>query len=168
DLTPAGADAVSYFGGAGDDKATSLSVSNGQVWVGGQAGQGDLAGQAQIGTNTQDGFVAQLNLDTGGADWVRRFAGKDGRAIPTAIAVDATGSSVLDRLGLPSGAIDTTPSQRLTSLSSLRPGDTFTVRAGQSGAAKTITIDARDTPATLATQIQRAANLHAKVTATTL
>lgn len=166
DLAPVASDAITFLGGAGEDKATSLSVSNGQVWVGGSAGDGDFAGKAQIGTNTRDGFIARLDMTTGAAQSVVRFSGKDGRAIPTAIAVDTTGSSVLDRLGLPTGTLDTTPSQRITAVSSLRAGDTFTVRTGQSGPTKTITIEEKDTLDTLATKIKRATGFQAKVSVT--
>ena len=48
-LNPTAGDAIAYYGGAGNDRATALAVSNGQVWIGGQAGT-DLPGQAPVGT----------------------------------------------------------------------------------------------------------------------
>jgi hypothetical protein len=159
-LSPAGSDAIAYYGGTGDDKATALSVANGEVWIAGAAGT-DLPGQPAVGK--KDGFLAKLDVATGAVDWSRRFTGKDGFAAPTSIAVDPTGSSALDRLGLPKGAIDLTDSQQITAGSSLRAGEQFTVRAG-TGHTSTITIEAADTLDTLAQKIRRATGFQAKVT----
>ncbi len=97
------------------------------MWIAGSAGT-DLPGQPAVGT--KDGYLANLNVATGSIDWSQRFTGKDNIAAPTSIAVDPTGASVLDRLGLPSGTLDLSDSQQLTAQSSLRPGDQFTVRPG--------------------------------------
>jgi len=164
DLTPAASDVIAYYGGSGDDRATSLAVSNGQVWIGGRAGT-DLPGQPPVGT--KDGFLANLDVDNGAIAWSRRFTGKDGQAAPTAIAIAPTGASILDRLGLPAGVMNPTASQQLTAVSSIRAGGTFTVAAG-GGVAKTITIDAAETLDTLATKIQRASGQAAKVTISTI
>lgn len=153
------ADAVAYYGGAGDDRATSLAVAGGKVWITGAAGT-DLPGQPPVGT--QDGFLAELDVATGAVDWSRRFTGKDGRATPSAIAVAPQGSSILDRLGLPSGLLDLTKSQHLTAVSSLRAGDQFTIKAGD-GPAATVTIAESDTLDTLAQNIRRAAGFQVKV-----
>ena len=164
DLVSGGGDELAYYGGAGDDKATSMAVANGQVWIGGSAGT-DLPNEAPVGT--KDGFLINLNTATGAADWSRRFSGKDGIAAPTAIAVAPTGASVLDRIGLPSGTLDLTDSQKITAVSSLRAGDQFTVKAGD-GRAGTVTIDNADTLDTLAQKIRRAAGFQAKVTLSTV
>jgi hypothetical protein len=95
-------------------------------------------------------------------DWSRRFTGTGNKAAPSAIAVASDGASVLDRLGLPTGELDFDASKQLTSVSSLRAGDQFTV-AGTNLPAKTITIDAGETLDTLATKIQRASGFTAKV-----
>jgi hypothetical protein len=160
DLSAGGS--IAYYGGAGEDTATALAVSNGKVWIGGQAGDAPIDGQSKLGT-TRDGFLASLDVDAGTVGWERRFAGKDGRAAPTAIAVDASGASVLDRIGLPKGPLTFTDSQRLIDQSSLRAGDTFTVRV-DGGHASTVTIDAADTLDTLAQKIRRASGFEAKVT----
>jgi len=157
-------DRLAYYGGSGDDRATALAVSNGQVWIAGSAGT-DLPGQAPVGT--QDGFLANLDVDTGSVDWSRRFTGAGQRAAPTAIAVDPGGSSVLDRLGLPTGELDLDASQQLTSVSALRAGDQFTI-AANGLPARTVTIDAAETLDTLALKIQRASGFTAKVSVTSL
>jgi hypothetical protein len=160
DLSAGPGDAIAYYGGTGDDRATALSVAGGQVWIAGSAGT-DLPGQPAVGK--KDGFLAQLDIATGAVDWSRRFTGKDGFAAPTSIAVDPNGASVLDRIGLPKGELDLTDSQKLTAVTALRAGDQFTVRLG-SGRTQTVTIDANDTLDTLATKIRRASGFQAKVT----
>jgi hypothetical protein len=170
DLTPSAGDAIAYYGGAGDDRATALTVANGQVWIAGSAGT-DLpptgpAGSTDPGlapVGKKDAFLASLDVATGEIDWSRRFTGKDGLAAPTSIAIDPNGASVLDRLGLPKGTLDMADSQRVIDQSAVRPGDTFQVRSG-SGRWTTITIEAKDTLDTLANKIRRAAGYQAKVT----
>lgn len=164
DLNPAGSDRIAYYGGAGDDRASSLAVSGGRVFIAGSAGA-DLPDQAAVGK--KDGFLTEIDISTGALGFSRRFTGKDGYAAPSAIAVDATGSSVLDRLGLPKGTLDLSDSTRLTAVSALRPGDQFTVRSG-AGSAKTVTIDGNDTLDTLATKVRRALGFQAKVTIATV
>jgi hypothetical protein len=157
-------DAVAYYGGTGDDKATSLAVTAGQVWIAGSVGA-DLPGQPAVGT--KDGFLTRLDVGAGTIDWSRRFTGKDGHAAPTAIAVAPTGASALDRLGLPSGALQLTDSQRITAVSAIRGGDQFTVKVG-SGRAVTVSIAETDTLDTLAQKIRRATGFNAKVTLSTV
>ena len=70
-------------------------------------------------------------------------------------------------LGLPSGTLDLADSQRLTAVSALRAGDTFTLRAGQTGVPATVKIEEADTLATLAQKIRRASGFQAKVTIVT-
>ncbi|MGZ6048271.1 MAG: hypothetical protein ACXWKN_07740, partial [Phenylobacterium sp.] len=148
-LNPTAGDAIAYYGGTGNDRATALSVSNGQVWIGGQAGT-DLPGQAPVGT--KDGFLAQLDIANGAIVTSQRFTGKDGMTAPTAIAVDTTGSSILDRLGLPKGNLTFDTSQQLSSESTLRAGEQFVV-GGLTGPGVTVTIDPGETLKTLATKI---------------
>lgn len=160
DLSGGPGDSIAYYGGAGDDRATALSVSNGKVWIAGSTAS-DLPGQPAVGK--KDGFLANLDIATGSIDWSRRFTGKDGYAAPSAIAATADGGSSLDRLGLPTGELDLSDSQQLVASSSLRAGEQFTVRVG-TGAAKTITIEAKDTLDTLAQKIRRATGFQAKIT----
>ncbi|WP_293677758.1 hypothetical protein [uncultured Phenylobacterium sp.] len=162
DLGPGGT--IAYYGGAGDDKATALSVSGGQVWIAGSAGT-DLPGNPTA-VGVKDAFLARLDVDAGTVAWSRRFTGKDSRAAPTSIAVDTTGASVLDRIGLPKGELDLTDSPRLTSASSLRAGDQFSLKIGS--LSKAVTIEDKDTLDTLAQKIRRATGFQAKVTLVTV
>ncbi|THD58042.1 hypothetical protein [Phenylobacterium sp.] len=161
-LTPSSSDAIAYLGDSGKTTATSLSVSGGQVWVGGTT-TAALSGQTMQGT--LDGYIAQVNVSTGQVVSANQFTGADGMADPTVIAASSTGASVLDRLGLPTTTLGTPASQELTSISSLRAGDQFTVAAG-SGPPVTITIGASDTLATIGQEIQRASGNQATATVT--
>jgi hypothetical protein len=163
-LTADAADRIAFYGGSGDDKATSMSVSGGKVYIGGQTVSTDLPGQAPVGT--KDGFVANIDVNDGSIDWSSRFTGKDGIAAPTSIAVSSVGASVLDRLKLPTGTLDLADSQQIVAQSSIRPNDTFTVAVGNT--TKTVTISATDTLDTLAQNIRRASGFQAKVTITTV
>ncbi|MGA0604520.1 hypothetical protein ACO2Q0_00845 [Phenylobacterium sp. VNQ135] len=169
DLSAGAGDRIAYYGGAGDDRATALTVSGGEVYIAGSVGS-DLppdgavgapgAGPAAVGK--KDAFLTRLDIDTGAVDWQRRFTGKDGFAAPTSIAVDPQGASVLDKLGLPKGTLDMTDSLRVIDQTAIRPGDTFQVRSG-AGRWNTVTIEAKDTLDTLAAKIRRAAGFQAKV-----
>jgi hypothetical protein len=170
DLSSQASDSLNYYGGAGDDRVTSMAVANGQVWIGGQAGASATPGaganppDAPLGTI--DGFLASIDPTTGAVGFTSRFTGKDNMAVPSAIAVAPTGASVLDRLGLPSGTLTLSDSQQLSAQSSLRPGDQFTVQGG-TGVKNTVTIAAGETLQTLATKITRASGFNATVTVTT-
>jgi hypothetical protein len=151
-LAPSSADAVTYFGGAGDERVTGMAESGGEVYLTGSSA-GDLPGQPAIGA--QDGFVAELNVGAGTVDWSQRFTGQDGKVAPTSIAVAANGSSVLDQLGLPEGVVDGPVSDLITSTTSVKAGDSFSIGASANSMTK-ITIRATDTLESLAARISRA------------
>lgn len=164
DLTSTASDAVAYFGGTGKDQTTAATISGGQVWLTGTTTT-DLPGLAPVGK--QDGYVAALDVGAGAVTYSQRFTAKDRMDAPTSIAVGATGASALDRLGLPSGAIqlgaaalNTNPfvvdnGPLVTTATSLRAGDQFQIKVGTSPAS-TITIAADDTMSSLADKIRSA------------
>ena len=162
DLTPNSSDAIAYYGGAGNDKATALAVANGQVWIGGTTTT-SLNGQPMQGT--LNGFIAQIDISAGQVVSSNQFTGKDGMAVPTAIGFSPAGSSVLDRLGLPTGNLGGGVSSQLAAFSSLRAGDQFTVAAGSAPPIK-VTIAADETLTTLAQKIQRASGNQVTATIT--
>ena len=153
-------DALTYYGGTGDDTVTGFDVSNGTAWLVGSAGK-NLDGEATVGT--KDGYVAQVNVGTGNVDWSQRLTGKDGYATPTSVAVDKSGASSLDLFGLPTGTMDYSQSDRVVSATSARAGDTFQIRTRERGNLTTITIAADDTLETLADKIKKASGFRAKV-----
>ena len=167
DLQPAGSDTLAYIGGDTDQTASAVTVSGGKVFLTGTVATGSTAAGKDVVHNT-DGFVTELDPATGATVWSRQYAGREAVAAPTAIAVSSQGSSVLDKLGLPSGAVDFTSSAQIVASTSVRAGDQFYVRTGQGETPKLITIAANDTYATLATKIGRAIAFGVEVKATTV
>ncbi len=165
DLQPASGDALTYLGGSSDQTATAVAVSGGKVYVAGQISIPIPTGSKQ--TSAADGYVAEVDPQTGATLWSRQYAGRNSEAAPTTIAVGATGSSVLDQLGLPNGAVDFTASQQVVAGTSIRPGDQLFVQSGAGGTPQAVTITGADTYATLATKIARASGFSATVTTTT-
>jgi hypothetical protein len=164
DLTSQTGDNLAYYGGAGNNTVSAMSVSNGQVWIAGSAGA-DLPGQTMAGK--AQGYIAGLDVATGTVSGVQLLSGKDGIAIATSIAVDATGASALDKFGLPKGVLtNANTSQNVISNTSARAGDQFQVRTSAGSLAHTITIAANDTFQTLANKISSALGYEATVTLT--
>lgn len=161
DLSSTAQDALSYYGGTGDDTVTGMSVANGKVWLTGLAGASMPDGSEPIAS--QDGYIVELDPATGAAGSAQRITGKDGYVTPTSIAVDATGASVLDAFGLPRGSLEYTDSALITAATSARPGDQFQIRTREGGALATITLSANDTLETLAAKVRRAGGYRAKV-----
>lgn len=159
-LNPSGQDRLTYFGGEGEDTITGVSIQDNRVFVTGTS-KGALPSLDKIGT--VDGFVAEIDPVTGDTPWSRRFSGKDGFASPSAIAVDTGGASILDRLGLPSGALNVADSIRLDAVSSIRTGDQLKVRSRLNGPTTTITVQEGDTLTTLADRMKRALGSQADV-----
>lgn len=152
-LAPASSDAIAYYGGAsGDTKATGMTVSGGDVYLTGSA-TGDLPGEPAIGA--KDGFVAALNVGAGTVDFAQRFTGLNGQVAPTSIAVAPTGASILDQLGLPQGVVNGPVSDLVTATTSVAAGDSFGISVN-GGSPVTITVQATDTMASLATEIAQA------------
>lgn len=158
----AGSDTLTYYGGAGNDAATAMTISDGKVWIAGSATK-DLPGTLSAPIGKTDGYMVRMDASTGAVEWGRRFTAKDGSAAPTSIAVDSQGASALDALGLPKGPMEYTQSALLTSSSSVRAGDQFQIRTSEGGRAGTVTIEANETLQSLADKIKRAGGFQVKV-----
>ncbi len=161
DLVANSSDRIAFLGGAGQDRATAMTVSDGKLWLTGTS-TAAIDGAALMGT--KDGFVARFDISTGVQEWTRRFAAKDKSSIPSSIAVASGGASVLDRLGLPSGQIAYSDSTLLTSATSVRAGDQFRIRTQEGGPTTTITILPTDTMKTLQVRLSSKFGSQAKVT----
>ncbi|WP_396595613.1 transcriptional regulator [Brevundimonas sp. R86498] len=159
DLTASGTDRLSWYGEAGEDSAADVKVHNGKVWITGIA---DRAVDAKE-TDPTRGYLTRLDPLTGAVEYTRSWDGDGGQAKPMTLAVASGGASVLDRLGLPQGEIAQKDSKLLTSATSLRVGDRFYVTPADGGRAQAVTIDAKDTLATLARKITLASGSKLKV-----
>ena len=112
-------------------------------------------------------YVAMIDPATGTVGWSRTLTGRDGVEAPTSIAVASGGASSLDKLGLPSGQISYAQSTTLIGSTSVRAGDQFQIKVGD-GLARTITIQAGDTFASLAAEINRISGYQASASTATV
>ncbi|AQR61380.1 transcriptional regulator [Brevundimonas sp. LM2] len=160
DLVDSATDRLSWYGGAGEDSAADVKVVDGKVWITGIADRPAAAKD----TDPTTAFLTRLNPQTGAVEYTRTWSGEGSQAKPMTLAVAKNGASVLDRLGLPQGEIAQTDSKLLTAATSLRVGDRFYISPADGGRATAVTIDAKDTLATLARKISVASNNKLKVT----
>ena len=160
DLVAAGTDRLSWYGGTGEDSAADVKVVDGKVWVTGIANRAVDAKD----TDPTKAYLTRLDPLTGAVEYTRTWSGEGDQAKPMALAVAKNGASVLDRLGLPQGEIDQSDSKLLTAATSLRVGDRFYISPADGGRAAAVTIDAKDTLATLARKISVASGGKLKVT----
>ena len=153
-------DRLSWFGTAGEDSAADVKVYNGKVWITGVTGKSATA----TATDPTQGYLARLDPLTGAVEYKKTWSGVGDQAKPATLAIAKNGASVLDRLGLPQGEIDQSDSKLLTAATSLRVGDRFYINPAAGGRATAVTIDAKDTLATLARKISVASGGKLKVT----
>ncbi|UYY59683.1 SBBP repeat-containing protein [Sphingomonas sp. S2-65] len=144
-----GSASVTYLGTAADDQVDSIAFLNGDLYAGGRT-TGDLAAK-RVGST--DGFVARIDIDTGTIASTKQFGQSLIRTEPVRIAADVGGGSALSALGLPRGTINATASEKVTTQTTLHPGDYFSIRADD-GALRRVEIQAGDTLKSIATRMQ--------------
>jgi hypothetical protein len=126
-------------GTSAQDQGGALTVgSDGTVYLAGTT-SGTFSGQTRSTQNTTNAFVASI-APGGSLNWVRQYGGMDGQSTGTSVAVDASGSSVLDALGLPKGTISLNQSLDLTTATTLRAGDSFQIKIATASSTRTATI----------------------------
>ena len=147
------ADYVSYVGTGASDKGNAVTVGpDGTAYLVGTT-RGTLAGQARQTANVDNMFVSALNAN-GTIGWTRQYGGADGTSTGQGVAIDAQGSSVLDALGLPRGTISFNQTVDLTAATTLRAGDSFSIKiASSTTRTARITIDPGETLTSLANKI---------------
>ncbi|MBO9623736.1 MAG: hypothetical protein J7500_13600 [Sphingomonas sp.] len=150
---------VTYLATDQDDQVDSLAFMNGELYAGGRT-TGNLGGTRSGPT---DGFVARLAMGTGTVASVNQFGGALQRTEPVRIAGAAGGATSLSALGLGRGTLNSEASQKLTTQTGLRPGDSFYLRVND-GPQRKITIGADDTLQTLADRIRVITGSKANIT----
>jgi len=140
-----------FLGSTGTDSISGISVQNGAVFLTGKT-NGTLPGATKTGAT--DGFAAKINSTTGTADWIRQFGGVSGYNNSSSLAFSATGSSVLTKLGLPTGLYDNSQTLNIETQTSARVGDHFFVSVN-GGKAQKVTISAGEDYTSLAKKVQR-------------
>lgn len=143
--TSVSGDTVSYIGTSGTDKAGDVIVAaDGTIYVTGST-TGTFAGAQRTVQNVNNAFATALNSN-GTVKWTQQYGGASGVSTGAGIAIDPNGSSVLDALGLPRGAINLNQSVELTNQTTLRAGDSFQIQIQGIGArTATIYIDQGET-----------------------
>lgn len=154
---------ISYIGTAGTDEVDSLAFLNGRIYAGGRT-TGTI-GAARIGPT--DGFVVALDIGTGAQLSATQFGRTAQRTEPVRIAAAAGGATALGALGLARGTLTPLDSDSLVAQTSLRTGDSFSVKA-QGGVERKISIAADDSLLSLATKVRKALGSGATVTTPTV
>jgi hypothetical protein len=144
---------VTYVGTGASDTGGALSVgADGTVYMAGTT-SGTCAGQARNVEGTTNAFASAVRTD-GSIAWTRQYGGQDGISTGNGVAIDPNGSSILDALGLPRGAIALNQSVDLTTQTTLRAGNSFQIQIqGAAARTATITIDQGETFDSLVTKI---------------
>lgn len=125
---------------------------DGTVYLAGTT-TGTFAGQVRNVTGTNNAFVTAM-ASNGSIDWTRQYGGADGQSTGQGVAIDPTGSSVLDALGLPSGPVVENQSVDLTSQTTLRADNSFQMQIeGTAARTFTISIDQGETLGSLENKI---------------
>ncbi len=126
--------------------------ADGTVYLTGST-MGTFAGQQRNIQNVTNAFASAINPN-GSIQWTQQYGGADGQSTGAGLAIDPSGSSVLDALGLPRGTIDLNQSVDLTAMTSLRAGDSFQIKIeGVAPRTTTISIDQGETISSLANKI---------------
>jgi len=149
----AAADWTSYVGSATDDQGRALTVraaaGGDEIYLAGATG-GSIAGAANMGG--QDAFVAKLD-SAGATQWAKQIGGGFGHAA-NAIAFDAKGSSVVSRLGLPTGSFPGETPTEIVNRTAARAGQSFEISVND-GAKRRIAIEPGDSLGYLAFKINK-------------
>nr|WP_303649479.1 transcriptional regulator [Asticcacaulis machinosus] len=153
DLSDTSEDRVSFYGSSEGEQNAKVTFSDGKAWIAFQT-KGAIDGTTKIGE--KDAVLARLDVDSGDVEWQTRYTGKNGEVNPNAIAISKDSSSILDKLGLPTGTLQYKDSSSLVANTTARPGDEFYIRDPKSGSKKKIVIEAKDTLESLAAKINRA------------
>lgn len=140
---------VTYLGSAADDQVDSVAFLGGELYAGGRT-TGDLAATRQGPT---DGFVARIDAATGAIENTTQFGQALLRTEPVRIAGDAGGANAISALGFGRGTINAAVSDKVTTQTTLRTGDFFSIKA-DGGAVRKVTIEAGDTLKTIAARMQ--------------
>jgi hypothetical protein len=149
---------LTYVGGAGTDKIHDVTFANGNVYI---AGGSSASVGGEMATGINDSFAASLNGTTGAVNYIEQFGQTLGSSSATGVAFVASGSSVLDSLGLPSGQINIPETRTLVDQTSLRAGDSFFISVN-GGTKRRVRIEANDTINSLVVKINRISTSYVK------
>ena len=119
DLTASGTERLTYIGTENEDAVSDVKLLDGKLWMTGTSARSVTAED----DDPVQGYLSRVDPLTGAVEWSRSWAGQNEQAAPLTLAVASGASSVLDRLGLPSGEIVQSESKKLVDATALRVGD---------------------------------------------
>lgn len=133
--------ALTYVGTSSKETAGTLAISStGTVYLSGTT-TGTFAGQTRQADNTNNAFITAINSTTGVADWTKQYGGTDGQSTGASVTLLENNSNVLDKLGLPTGAVQTEAyNNLLTDTSTLKAGDTLKIKVTSASSSRTVTV----------------------------
>lgn len=140
---------TTYLGSSADDQVDSIAFMNGDLYAGGRT-TGDLAATRRGPT---DGFVSRIDSTTGAVENTTQFGQAQLRTEPVRVSADTGGASAVAALGFGRGTINAIASNKVTTQTGLKAGDTFSFKADD-GALRKFTILADDTLQSIATRLQ--------------
>ncbi|MHA6721105.1 NHL repeat-containing protein [Sphingomonas sp. RS6] len=140
---------TTYIGSAADDQVDSIAFMGSDLYAGGRT-TGDLAATRRGPT---DGFVTRIDTATGAIESTNQFGQALLRTEPVRVAADKGGANALSALGFGRGVVNAVASDKVTTQTTLRPGDYFSIKA-DNGAVRKVIIEKDDTLKTIATRIQ--------------
>lgn len=140
---------TTYIGTGADEQVDSIAFLGNDLYAGGRT-TGDLA---QTRRGPVDGFVTRIDTATGQIASTQQFGQALLRTEPVRITADKGGDNALAALGFGRGTLNPVVSDKVTTQTTLRPGDSFSIRVND-GAIRKITIEANDTLKTIADRMQ--------------
>ncbi len=142
---------TNFVGTSSTDEISGLTVQNGSVYAVGRSFD-QIGPHAKRGVS--DGFAVKINGTSGAQEWSQQFGKTSGYNNASAVAFSSAGSSVLTKLGLPTGLVQTGETRNIVTQTSAREGDHFFISI-DNGRKRKITIEENDTFQTLAKKIDR-------------
>ncbi|MBT4691278.1 MAG: hypothetical protein HOB72_24645, partial [Rhodospirillaceae bacterium] len=145
---------TTYVGSSSTDAVNGIAVKASagadEIYLTG-ATQGAVDGGANA--SVQDAFVMKLD-NTGTEAWASQDHGAVSQS-GNGIVFDSAATSVISRLGLPTGELPIAPPDEILSTTTLRPGQYFSIRV-DGGSTKRIEIETDDTLGFLSYKIKKA------------
>ncbi|MGN7999382.1 hypothetical protein [Sphingomonas sp. 22176] len=140
---------TTYVGTGEDDQIDSIAFMGDKIYAGGRT-TGDLGAPRR---GPVDGFVTQIDAGTGAVGTTTQFGQAQTRTEPVRVAADLGGDTALGALGFNRGVLNPTVSDKVTTQTTLRPGDYFSIKADNLSVRR-VTIEKDDTLKTIADRIQ--------------
>jgi len=159
--TSLSANFTSFLGSSSTETLEDIIIQDGNVYVAGTT-NGSLAGETKTGLT--DAFTVKLDASNGSVLFNQQIGTAQERTTGQGIVFTANGTSILSKLGLPTGTLDRDQERDIFTQTTLQAGDHFYVSVNDGRQTK-ITIREGDTFDRIARRINRVSlsNVDAKL-----